>query len=490
MKQFVSAHPSHQRMTGIKRTMVIFPFMALLFSFIQFPVFADEANKLETMYHVYIDGEYAGKVDDAEVVEKVIERKIAEAQNDFADLSLTVEENITYVSEKTFEPTYENEQVASLLEEKLTIAANAAALIVNDQHVGYFKDEQTIERLLEKYQEKYVDKNILKKVQSEKRDKRNMSWKPAEIRNLEIGETAVIDVDFTEQVRMTKKKADPKEVLTIDQGISLLEKGSLTEKIHTVEEGEVLGEIAAKYDLSMEKLLDLNPSLTEDSLLQIGQEINVTDYEPFVEVVVKEQSLKEEKIPYETEIIESDELYKGEQKVKQKGKHGKKEVQYLIETVNGKTAGKEVLQEEITKEPVKEIVIKGTKVIPSRGTGELHWPTVGGYISSHVGYRWGSMHKGIDIARPANRNILAADNGVVEFAGYDNGGYGNKIIINHNNEMKTVYAHLSSISVSVGQTVEKGKVIGIMGSTGNSTGIHLHFELYKNGALQNPLDYL
>lgn len=100
------------------------------------------------------------------------------------------------------------------------------------------------------------------------------------------------------------------------------------------------------------------------------------------------------------------------------------------------------------------------------------------------------MHKGIDIARPANRNILAADNGVVEFAGYDNGGYGNKIIINHNNGMKTVYAHLSSISVSVGQTVEKGKVIGIMGSTGNSTGIHLHFELYKNGALQNPLDYL
>src|SRR5690606_37405759 len=230
-------------------------------------------------------------------------------------------------------------------------------------------DEQTIERLLEKYQEKYVDKNILKKVQSEKRDKRNMSWKPAEIRNLEIGETAVIDVDFTEQVRMTKKKADPKEVLTIDQGISLLEKGSLTEKIHTVEEGEVLGEIAAKYDLSMEKLLDLNPSLTEDSLLQIGQEINVTDYEPFVEVVVKEQSLKEEKIPYETENSESGELYKGKTTGKKKGKDGKKEVQYLIETVNGKTAGKQVLQEEITKEPVKEIVIKGTKVIPSRGTG-------------------------------------------------------------------------------------------------------------------------
>lgn len=120
----------------------------------------------------------------------------------------------------------------------------------------------------------------------------------------------------------------------------------------------------------------------------------------------------------------------------------------------------------------------------------MAWPAVGGYISSHLGERWGKMHKGIDIARPSNRNILAADNGVVESAGYNNGGYGNKIVINHNNGMKTVYAHLSSIDVKVGQVVEKGSKIGVMGSTGNSTGIHLHFEVYKSGSLENPTEYV
>lgn len=99
------------------------------------------------------------------------------------------------------------------------------------------------------------------------------------------------------------------------------------------------------------------------------------------------------------------------------------------------------------------------------------------------------MHKGIDIAGPSNRTIKAADNGVVVSAGRD-GTYGNKVVVNHNNGMKTIYAHLSSISVKVGQTVEKGSKLGVMGSTGRSTGIHLHFEVYKNGALQNPMDYL
>ena len=122
-------------------------------------------------------------------------------------------------------------------------------------------------------------------------------------------------------------------------------------------------------------------------------------------------------------------------------------------------------------------------MIPSRGEGRFAWPTVGGYISSPMGYRWGKMHKGIDIARPSNRTIKAADNGVVVFAGWDSGGYGNKIIIDHRNGFRTLYAHMSSLKVSVGQTVSKGSAIGIMGATGDATGVHLHFEVYKNGGL-------
>ena len=106
-----------------------------------------------------------------------------------------------------------------------------------------------------------------------------------------------------------------------------------------------------------------------------------------------------------------------------------------------------------------------------------------------MGPRWGSYHRGIDIARPSNYTLKAADNGTVTYAGWD-GSYGNKVVINHNNGYETVYAHLSSIGVSVGQVVAQGAKIGVMGSTGNSTGTHLHFEVLKNGALVNPLSVL
>ena len=98
------------------------------------------------------------------------------------------------------------------------------------------------------------------------------------------------------------------------------------------------------------------------------------------------------------------------------------------------------------------------------------------------------MHNGIDMI--GGSNIKAADEGVVEFAGYKSGGLGNAVIINHNNGFKTVYGHMKSVKVKKGQIVEKGDVIGIMGSTGRSTGTHLHFEVHLNGKLKNPTSYL
>ena len=151
--------------------------------------------------------------------------------------------------------------------------------------------------------------------------------------------------------------------------------------------------------------------------------------------------------------------------------------------------GKSVTEEHVLKEPVHEVTVVGTKVIPSRGTGNFKWPADGGYVSSQMGKRWGRVHQGIDIARPSTRSIFAADNGVVTNVGY-HGTYGNRIIISHNNGYKTLYAHLSSTNVKVGQTVPKGTKIGVMGSTGRSTGVHLHFEVFKNGSNINPMSVL
>ncbi|WP_042147722.1 peptidoglycan DD-metalloendopeptidase family protein [Paucisalibacillus sp. EB02] len=457
-------------------------------------VFAEDSNKVETVHHVYVDGKHIGQISDQEIVNQITQNKLQQAKETYEEIDLAIGENVKLISELVFNPTYNNSSIAEYLEENLTVKAQAVELKIGDDVVGYFEDEHDALKVIEDYKLKYVDDETLKLMESAKAadmesDGPQITDTPLEPADLAVGESIILDVILSKEVSYSTKKVAPDEVLTVADGLKLLEKGTLKEEKHTIQEGEVLGEIASQYDLSLESLLELNPSIKEDSLIQIGQELNVTELKPFVDVIVLKEEKKEETIAHETEVVESDELFKGDEEVRQQGSDGKRVVQYSIEIRNGKVAKRDVLEEEVTKEPVNKVIVKGTKVIPSRGTGNLSWPTVGGYISSHVGYRWGSYHKGIDIARPSNRSILAADNGTVVSAGYS-GGFGNKIEIDHNNGMKTIYAHLSSIDVSVGQTVQTGQQIGVMGSTGNSTGVHLHFEVYENGELQNPLNYL
>ncbi|MBM3635224.1 MAG: hypothetical protein FJW99_08110 [Actinobacteria bacterium] len=116
------------------------------------------------------------------------------------------------------------------------------------------------------------------------------------------------------------------------------------------------------------------------------------------------------------------------------------------------------------------------------------WPT-SGQITSGFGPRWGRMHQGLDIAAPTGRPITAAKSGKVIVAG-PSGGYGNLVVVDHGGGLSTAYAHQSRIAVGVGDPVTQGGLIGYVGSTGHSTGPHLHFEVRVNGAAQNPLPYL
>ena len=132
----------------------------------------------------------------------------------------------------------------------------------------------------------------------------------------------------------------------------------------------------------------------------------------------------------------------------------------------------------------------------SYGTGSLRWPVPScTSISSGFGSRWGTTHKGIDIPASYGSAIVAADSGTVIQAGYGisgsgYGGYGNVVAIDHGNGIITLYAHMSSVATSAGATVAKGQTIGYVGSTGNSTGNHLHFEVRVNGESVQPLDYV
>jgi murein DD-endopeptidase MepM/ murein hydrolase activator NlpD len=122
------------------------------------------------------------------------------------------------------------------------------------------------------------------------------------------------------------------------------------------------------------------------------------------------------------------------------------------------------------------------------GSGQLGWP-VSAPITSPFGWRWGRMHEGIDLGAAYGAPIAAAGAGTVIYAGWL-GGYGNLTVIDHGGGLATAYGHQSQIAVTVGQQVARGQTIGYVGSTGHSTGPHLHFEVRVNGQAVDPLGYL
>jgi murein DD-endopeptidase MepM/ murein hydrolase activator NlpD len=118
----------------------------------------------------------------------------------------------------------------------------------------------------------------------------------------------------------------------------------------------------------------------------------------------------------------------------------------------------------------------------------LIWPA-SGPVTSPFGWRWGRMHEGIDIGAPYGAPIHAAASGTIIYCGWES-GYGNLTVIDHGGNLATAYGHQSSIAVACGQQVSQGQVIGYVGSTGHSTGPHLHFEVRINGAPVDPMGYL
>ena len=164
-------------------------------------------------------------------------------------------------------------------------------------------------------------------------------------------------------------------------------------------------------------------------------------------------------------------------------------------------------QEESLKKQIAAQSSKNTSVQTKSGSassgqrivysgGVFCWPAPScSYISSEFGYRthpvYGTKkyHSGMDMAAPGGSSILAAADGTVKFAGW-NGGYGNCVIIDHGNGIQTLYGHSSKLLVSSGQSVKRGQKIALVGTTGTSTGNHLHFEVLNNGAATNPRPYL
>jgi murein DD-endopeptidase MepM/ murein hydrolase activator NlpD len=241
---------------------------------------------------------------------------------------------------------------------------------------------------------------------------------------------------------------------------------------HIVQPGDTAQSIAEAFDLQATTILWSNPDIEDiPDLLRIGQEVVILPVDGVYHTVAEGDTLESiaEKYKVEVEAITAlsfnnlrPPLFRIQEEMKLIVPGGTKP--YVPRRVTSYT---------------------GPKPAGAQGTGAFVWP-VSGTITQ--GWWWG--HRAIDIGAPIGSAVLSADGGYVSFVGWTDIGYGYLIIIDHGNGYSSYYAHLSQMYVTLGQTVNRGQVIGAVGSTGNSTGPHLHLEIRYQGREQNPLVYL
>jgi len=300
---------------------------------------------------------------------------------------------------------------------------------------------------------------------------------------------SLIEVTTVENVEIKQVKARNHEIEDKEKLTNYIIKGTEEEKTYIVEKGDNYWNIAEYFNMKVDDLLLAN-SAAEGDILQIGDEINLIVPKPFINVQVKRKVVQEEKMPFDTEYVKVSYLYNDEEIVSKAGKYGISEIEAIVTEQNGIQVAKEVLSEKVIKEPVTQLVTTGTQEPPPKqGTGYFINPLPGSRITSRYGTRSGGFHRGMDMAKGAGSYISAADGGTVTYAGWLP-SYGYTVKIDHGGGFNTLYAHCSDIYVSSGEAVYQGKTIAAVGSTGVSTGPHLHIEIRKYGSLLNPAEYI
>lgn len=309
-----------------------------------------------------------------------------------------------------------------------------------------------------------------------------------------ISDENTISCEFAENVEIKPGYVSTDQVMNLGYLAETLYSTKTAEVTYEVKSGDTWSEIANTHGLTSAELLALNPGY-DINKLSIGEVLTLSASVPYLTMTVVEQERYLDAIPYDIEYTDSANLYKGDYKVISAGSNGSADVLANVTYVNGEEQERVILSSVTLKNPVTEQRLQGTKERPTwLPTGTFRWPCSGN-ITSRFGYRnlsysyASTNHKGIDIANRYGTAIYAADGGTVTYAGWMS-GYGYLVKINHGNGYETLYGHNSSLVASVGQHVYKGQQIARMGSTGNSTGNHCHFEVRYNGVPRNPVNYL
>ena len=326
----------------------------------------------------------------------------------------------------------------------------------------------------------------------------------------EISDTYGIDSDIEQKLNIVKKTG---ERSSVSSGTELWENisistGLMAEAYVLSVSGEeilafsqysdmitILGEILGKYQIDDGRVEFVEEVEYEKKYVSRARICSYDEAKEFMSennpVTVKTTVISEYRaaVGFETIKQEDKTMYKGSKAVIREGVTGESLVTDEICYIDGEEISRKTIKEDIITNPVSEIVSIGVLDAPvGFGTGSFAFP-IDGTLTSGFGERWGRLHGGIDIAADTGTNILASDNGKVIFADVC-GSYGLLMKVDHGNGYITYYAHCSGFIAQVGDCVSKGEAIALIGSTGNSTGPHCHFEIRYNGEQLNPLEFL
>lgn len=358
-------------------------------------------------------------------------------------------------------------EISDMSEIEDTMFAGAGALVeayaitVNGVELGYAPTEEAVQALLDQVAAPYINEYTT-------------------------------GYDFVEDVQVFPVELPANTQYDLDGLYEVLTAFTVEEAYYTVEKGDTFNQIAYSLGMTPADLSALNDDININKLM-IGQQLVIQQAVPFLSVRTYTNETYEAVIHSPIEEIETADLYVGNTKVKEQGVDGLALQNADITYVNGVEVERNILSSETLEEATTTYMYVGTTPRPKTASnGYYIWPA-SGRVTSPYGYRYifgsYSFHLGIDIGASYGNYVKAADGGTVTYAGWK-GSYGYLVIITHDNGDQTYYAHNSSLLVSAGEKVYQGQAISRVGSTGNSTGPHLHFEIRRNGNTVDPLNYL
>ncbi|MBR1591510.1 MAG: M23 family metallopeptidase [Ruminococcus sp.] len=346
--------------------------------------------------------------------------------------------------------------------------AEACGIYIDGEFTGAVKDNKAVKDALDDRLDNFSADGIVK----------NISY--------------VNKIEYVDGIYLTSSIMDENEM------IALLTSTKENDATYVVQDKDTPVGISQKYNMDFDKFEELNPIIRNRCLP--GQVVNVIEHESFLPIQYTREMETLSYLDFETIEVQTSSLDYGTKKLLVKGEKGEKRSKVEVTYIDGKEASRRTVSSEITKEPVVQQMGVGMSAArpdypdtvynggPLTGTGQFAWPVDGGWISDvFISDR---NHMGLDIAADSGTNIYAADDGYIVTAGWNAGGYGNVVMMDHLNGYQTVYGHMSYVVAVEGQYVTKGQLIGLVGSTGDSTGPHCHFEVRYLGVHDDPANYL